>query len=100
MLVPSECQRLADDQHPDHQHRINRGSADRGIMRRQLVLGPGQVENRRNLAYQMISWNRRIEIERIEQLPLVSIVPTSRIAIAGDSVGGNMTAVVALSEIK
>jgi hypothetical protein len=69
-------------------------------MRRQLVLGPGQVENRRNLAYQMISWNRRIEIERIEQLPLVSIVPTSRIAIAGDSVGGNKTAVVALSETK
>ena len=69
-------------------------------MRRQLVIDPCQVENRRNLAYQMISWNRRIEIERIEQLPLVSIVPTSRIAIAGDSVRGNMTAVVALSETK
>jgi hypothetical protein len=38
-------------------------------MRRQLVIDPGQVENRGNLAYQVISGHRRIEIERIESCP-------------------------------
>jgi hypothetical protein len=40
-------------------------------VRRQLVIDPSLIENCRNLAYRMISWYRRIEIERIEQLPLL-----------------------------
>jgi hypothetical protein len=72
----TDSEDIADDQHPDHQDRINRRATNRGIMRRQLVIDPCQVENRRDLAYQMISWDRHIEIKRIEQLPLVPIVPT------------------------
>src|SRR5664279_2846178 len=30
----SQPKNIADDQHPDHQHRINRGPAERGIVRR------------------------------------------------------------------
>ena len=74
--MPADDEDVADDEHPDHEHRIDRGSANCGIMRRQLAVDPGQVENGRDLAHEMVVRHRRIEIERIEQLALVSIVPT------------------------
>jgi hypothetical protein len=44
-------------------------------VRHQLVVDPAQVENGRDLAYQVIAGHHRIEIERIEQLALVLIAP-------------------------
>src|SRR4029079_13062176 len=57
---------VTDDQHQDNQDRINGRATNRWGNAAQLVVDPAQVENRRNLAYQMISGHRLIEIERIE----------------------------------
>ena len=60
-----------DEQHPYHQHRIDRRSFGIRIMPRQLGADPGQVERTRNGANLMVVRNDRFEIERIEQLPLI-----------------------------
>ena len=54
------------DEHPDHEHRINRRTAGVGIVRRQCGVNPRQVENGRYLAHQMIGWHRCVEIKRIK----------------------------------
>src|SRR5262249_21914909 len=66
---------VADDQHPDHQHRVNRGPAGRGVVRRKLRMDPGQVEDGADLANQMIVRHHLIETDLVKQLPLVSIEP-------------------------
>jgi hypothetical protein len=66
---------VADDEHPDHQHRINRGAADRRIVWRQLRANPGQVKNASKSANQMIVWDNLFEVERIEQLLLIPAAP-------------------------
>ena len=41
-------------------------------MGRKLAMDPGQIENRSNLAHQVIVRHRLIKIKRIEQLTLIS----------------------------
>src|SRR5262245_11343653 len=52
---------VADDEHPDHQHRINRWPTEPRIIRCQLRMYPTQIENRSNLAHRMIVRHRLIE---------------------------------------
>jgi hypothetical protein len=44
-------------------------------MQSKLIINPGKIEHRRDLADQMIVRNRFIQIERIEQLPLILLEP-------------------------
>ena len=67
---------VADDQHPDHQHRIDRGSAGVRVVRRKLLVHPTEIEHRVDLADQMIRRHHLVEIERIKELAL-SILPPS-----------------------
>ena len=53
----ADDKRIADDQHADHQLGINRGPTVVGIMGRQLGMDPRQVENRSDLANQVIVRN-------------------------------------------
>jgi hypothetical protein len=57
----SDREHVADDEHPDHQHRIDRWSTEPRIIRRQLGMHPTQIENRSDLADRMIVWHRLIE---------------------------------------
>src|SRR5215472_1350146 len=59
---------IADNQHPYHQHRINRWSTKRRIVRRQLRPNPRQIKNLGNRAHQMIARHDLFEIERIKKL--------------------------------
>ena len=54
---------VADDEHPNHQQRIDRGAADQRIMRRQRGAHPGQVQNHCNLADKMIVRHDLLKIE-------------------------------------
>jgi hypothetical protein len=66
---------VTDNEHPDHEHRIERGPADRGIVRRQLRVHPRQIQNRIDLAHAMIGRNNVIEMELIEQLAVIALLP-------------------------
>src|SRR5262245_17897909 len=66
---------VPDNEHPDHQLRIERGPADRGIVRRKLGVHPRQIQNRIDPANQMIGRNHVIEMELIEQLALIALQP-------------------------
>ena len=50
----ADCKHIANDEHPDHQHRINRGAADPGVIARQLGINPRQIKNRSDLAHRVI----------------------------------------------
>jgi hypothetical protein len=53
----ADREHVADDQHPDHQFRVNRWPTSTGIIRRQLNTHPRQVEYRSYLANQVIVRN-------------------------------------------
>ena len=40
-----QAEGVAEDQHPDHQNRIDRGAAERRIMGRKLAIDPRQIEH-------------------------------------------------------
>ena len=71
----ADRERVADDQHPDHQFRVNRWPTSTGIIRRQLNTHPRQVEYRSYLANQVIVRNSLFKTKWIKQLPLVVIEP-------------------------
>src|SRR5215510_13435489 len=71
----ADREHVPDNEHPDHEHRIDRGPADRGIVTRKLGVHPRQIQNRIDLAHQMIGRNNVIEMERIEQLALIALLP-------------------------
>src|SRR6187200_2194480 len=66
---------ITENEHPDHEHRINRGAAERRVVGRQLPMDPGQIEHSGDLADAMIRRNHVLEAERIEQLALVLVEP-------------------------
>src|SRR5918995_2859777 len=72
----AERKHVANEQHPDHQYRIDRGATRVGIVGRKLLVYPTQIENTVNLANQMIGWDYLVEIKRIEKLDLTTLPPT------------------------
>jgi len=66
---------VTDDEHPDHQNRINRWPTKPGIISCQLGMHPTQTENRGDLANWMIVRHRFIGTKSIEKLFLVVIEP-------------------------
>src|SRR4030095_1893434 len=69
----ADREHVAEDQHPKHEHRIDRGTADRRVVWSQLRADPRKIQNTSDLAYAVIVWNDLIETERIEEPPLVLI---------------------------
>jgi hypothetical protein len=72
----AERKHVANEQHPDHQHRIDRGATRVRIVGRKLLVDPTQIENTVNLPNQMIGRHYLVEIKRIEELDLTAFPPT------------------------
>ena len=66
---------VADDEHPDHQHRIDRRSTGVGVVGRQLLVDPAQIEHRVDPANQMIRRHHLVEVELVEELALPIFPP-------------------------
>src|SRR5258707_10125350 len=83
----ADGENVPNDEHPDHEHRVNRRSAKRRIVGRELGANPVQIQDSSNIADKMIGRNNLFKAERIEQLTLVPIelthhgIAPSRIAI-------------------
>ncbi len=59
---------IADEQHADHQLRIDRRTAARGIIRGQRPADRAQIQHRINLAEQVVRGDVPIEAELIKKL--------------------------------
>src|SRR5262249_1586652 len=66
---------VADDEHPDHQQRVNRRAAEGRVVRRKLTADPGQIEHASDPAHQVIVRYHLIEPELIEKLFLLVLQP-------------------------
>src|ERR1700747_2197625 len=73
--IRAERKHVANDQHPDHQHRVNRGPTRVRVIRRQLLVHPTQIEQTVDLPHQMIGRNHFVELKRIEKLSLSFFPP-------------------------
>lgn len=63
----TNAEAIADDQHPDHQFRINRGTTNLAVERLQVPAQAGQVNEAVDRAQQMIGRNVTLDAELIEQ---------------------------------
>ena len=66
---------IAENEHSDHQDRIDRRSTGVGVIGRQLLVHPAQIEHRIDPANQMVRRNNLVEVELVEQLPLPILSP-------------------------
>src|SRR6267142_3812470 len=64
---------IPDDQHPDHQFRIDRRTTHGRIMRCKFAAKPRQIESSVDLPNQMIFRNRVAKTKLVEQLTLVTL---------------------------
>src|SRR3954470_17060028 len=55
---------VADDEHPDHQYRVNRRATKRRVVARKLSTHPGQIEHGGDLAHKVIAWYHLVERKR------------------------------------
>src|SRR5262245_51886440 len=60
---------IANDEHSDHEFRINRRAAERRVVRRQLRAHPGQLQHSGDLADAVIVRNDVIKAERVKSWP-------------------------------
>src|SRR6185437_3209450 len=67
---------VAYQQHPDHQHRINRRSTGVRVVRRKLLVHPIKIKDPVDLPDQMIRRHQLVEIERVEELTLSALSPS------------------------
>src|SRR5262245_30815935 len=66
---------VADDEHPDHQHRVNRRAAARRVVGCKLSTHPGQIEHGGDLAHKVIAWYHLVEPKLVEKLLLLVLQP-------------------------
>ena len=59
----ADREHVADEEHPDHERRIDRWTAHPRVKRPQLGVDPGQIQDSGDLAHQMIVWHNLIEAE-------------------------------------
>src|SRR5437867_3670995 len=80
----ADGEHVADDQHLDHQHRIDRRAADLGVVSRELRIDPGQIQHSSDPPNEMIVRNRLIEAELVKHLPLalLALAPSSPVPLA------------------
>lgn len=72
----TKCKYVAQDQHPDHEHRINRRPASVGVEWSELVVHPTQVQKTVDLPYQVINRHHLVEIKGVKELALIALLPT------------------------
>src|SRR5262245_48910199 len=66
---------VADDEHPDHQHRVNRRAAARRVVGCKLSTHPGQIEHGGDLAHKVIAWYHLVVPKLVEKLLLLVLQP-------------------------
>src|SRR5262245_798428 len=71
----ADGEHVADDEHPDHQHRINRRAAKRRVVGCKLSTHPGQIEHGRDLAHKVIAWYHLVVPKLVEKLLLLVLQP-------------------------
>jgi hypothetical protein len=64
--IPDHFGVLSRDEYADHEHRIDRRSAEMRVVRRQLRVHPGQVQNGSDRTHPVIVRHNVIEAERIK----------------------------------
>src|SRR3974377_263772 len=69
----SDAEAVADQQHPDHQLRVDRGASDAAIERRQIPPDLFKVDKSIDRPEQMVGWNVPLERELIEQRSLIDL---------------------------
>src|SRR5204863_2312937 len=67
---------ISDDQHPDHQFRVDRRPAHGRIMSCKFAAEPGKIESSIDLPHQMIFGDCVIELKLVEKLRLFALQPT------------------------
>jgi hypothetical protein len=67
---------VANSQHSDHQHRVNRRSAHVRVIRSQLLVDPTQIQQTVDLPHQLIRWDHLIQIKRVKEVTLTILPPT------------------------
>ena len=68
----ADREHVAHNEHPDHQHRIDRGPARVRVIRRKLLVHPTQIQNTVDLAHQMVDWHHLVELKGIKEMALPS----------------------------
>src|SRR6266851_6324261 len=71
----ADREHVADDEHPDHEHRINRRPTCVRVVRCQFLVHPAQIENAVDLPDQMVGRHYLVEIKRVEKLALSIPLP-------------------------
>src|SRR5262249_33520384 len=71
----ADAKNVADDEHPDHQQRVNRRAAEGRVVRRKLTADPRQIEHASNSAHEMIGRYHLVEPELIEEVFLLVLQP-------------------------
>src|ERR1700758_5670657 len=66
---------VAHNEHPDHQHRIDRRPTCMRVVRCKLLVHPIKIENAVDLPDQMIRRYHLVEIKRVEELTLSALSP-------------------------
>src|SRR5207302_41516 len=66
---------VADNEHPDHQHRVDRRTANPGVTGRQFGIDPAQIKYRSDPPNRVILRDRIIKPKRIEKLFLLVVEP-------------------------
>src|SRR3974377_1210195 len=66
---------VANNQHPDHQHWIDRRSACVRVIGSKLFVHPTKIENAVDLPDQMVGRHYLVEFERVEELTLIALSP-------------------------
>src|SRR5438045_2330916 len=67
---------ISDDQHPDHQFRVDRRPTHGRIMSCKFAAEPGKIESSIDLPHQMIFGDCVIELKLVEKLRLFALQPT------------------------
>src|SRR5262245_2632094 len=71
----ANAKNVADDEHPDHQQRVNRRAAEWRVVSRKLTADPGQIKHASDPAHQVIVRYHLVEPELVEELFLLVLQP-------------------------
>lgn len=81
----ADREHAAENEHAQDQHRIDRRAAGVGVVGSEIASNPRQIEHAIDGANLMIGGHRRIEIESVEQLPLIAFEPPHHRQPPGDN---------------
>src|SRR5919204_5034530 len=71
----ADRKRVAHNQHPDHQHRVDRRPTCMRVIRRKLLVHPIKIENAVDLSDYVIRRHHLVEVKRIKELALPPLAP-------------------------